>query len=67
MKTVHRMFEPCRNDEHDDCAGDVYEGLNDGMQGATGRAVQCSCDCHVPWSEDRHYAAQYAYACGYHD
>ena len=50
------LFEPCRNDDHDDCAVDSPDGL-----------VTCACDCHQPWEPDRAYAAGYAYACGYHD
>ena len=66
--TIYRLFDPCRaddHDDHDDCAADVWVDHNDGRLG--GHHVVCGCDCHVPDSTDRLYAAQYAYACGYHD
>ena len=60
METASKMFEPCRDDDHDDCAGDVYVDDGAGL-------IQCSCECHEPWGQDRAYAAGYAYASGYHD
>jgi len=64
-ETVYRLFDPCRENEHDDCAAELWVNHNDGRLG--GHRVVCGCACHVPDSTDRLYAAQYAYACGSHD
>ena len=63
--TVYRLFDPCREDDHDDCAAELWVGHNDGR--LNGHFIRCACECHVPESTDRLYGAQYAYACGYHD
>jgi hypothetical protein len=67
METVYQMFGPCKTDEHDDCSAEIYVDHNDGK--LSGHFIVCGCECHVGagGGEDRHYAAQYAYACGYHD
>ena len=64
-ETVYRLFDPCRTDEHDDCAAELWVDHNDGRLG--GHRIVCGCECHVSDSTDRLYAAQYAYASGYHD
>ena len=65
----YKLFEPCRDDqdedEHPDCAAELWIDANDGR--LNGHWLICSCDCHVDWHEDRTYAAGYAYAAGYHD
>lgn len=65
--TIFQLFGPCRQDEHDECAGEHLVGLNDGMQGATGHWLTCACECHGEWEPDAAYEAGYAYAAGYHD
>ena len=63
--TVYRLFDPCRENDHDDCAAELWVDHNDGR--LNGHFILCACKCHVPESTDRLYGAQYAYACGYHD
>ena len=61
--TVSRLFDPCRENDHDECAAELWVNHHDGG----GHRVVCGCHCHVLDSTDRLYAAQYAYACGSHD
>jgi len=56
--TIFKMFGPCKESNHDECAGETY--LGEGW-------LICVCDCHEEWHPDRAYEAGYSYAAGYQD